>query len=90
MGTDYATKWVKARALQGNTAREKSQLLYEVIITRFGCLLHLISDEGGHFINNDIHALTEHFLLQHTTSTTYYLQGNGQVESRNKVIVRIL
>ena len=29
-------------------------------------------------------------MLRHTTSTTYYLQGNGQAESTNKVIVTML
>jgi transposase InsO family protein len=90
VATDYATKWVEARALRGNTARETAQFLYEAILTRFGCPLHLVSDQGTHFINSTIHTLTEHFLLRHTTSTTYYPQGNGQAESTNKVIVRML
>jgi hypothetical protein len=38
------------------------------------------------FINEAIEILINHFLLRHTTSTTYYLQGNGQLESTNKVI----
>jgi hypothetical protein len=29
--------------------------------------------------------LIDHFLLKHMKSTTYYPQGNGQVESINKV-----
>jgi hypothetical protein len=40
--------------------------------------LTLISDQGIHFINDTIGILTNHFLLQQMTSTTYYLQGNGQ------------
>ena len=90
VATDYATKWIEARALRTNSAQETAQLLYESVLTRFGCPLHLVSDQGSHFLNGTIQVLTEHFLLRHTTSTTYYPQGNGQAESTNKVIVKML
>ena len=90
VATDYATKWVEARALRTNSAHETAQFLYELVLTRFGCPLQLVSDQGSHFLNGTIQVLTEYFLLRHTTSTTYYPQGNGQVESTNKVIVKML
>ena len=90
VATDYATKWVEARALRTNSAQETTQFLYESVLTRFGCPLHLVSDQGSHFLNGTIQVLTEHFLLRHTTSTTYYPQGNGQAESTNKVIAKML
>ena len=90
VATDYTTKWVEARALRKNSAQETAQFLYEAILTRFRCPLHLVSDQGSHFLNGTIQVLTEHFLLRHTTSTTYYPQGNGKAESTNKVIVTML
>jgi hypothetical protein len=45
----------------------------------------LVSDQGIHFINDAIKIFTNHFLLWHTTSTTYYPQGNGQVESHQQI-----
>ena len=50
----------------------------------------VLRHQGSHFLNGTIQVLTEHFLFRHTTSTTYYPQGNGQVESTNKVIVKML
>jgi hypothetical protein len=47
-------------------------------------------DQGVHFINDAIKYLTYHFLLQHVNSTTYYLQGNGQAKSINKVFGTML
>ncbi len=43
-----------------------------------------------YFINDAIKYLTYHFLLKHVSSTTYYPQGNGQVESINKVLGTLL
>jgi transposase InsO family protein len=62
-----------------------AKFLYDHIFTRFGCPLIIITNQGTHFINNVIHYLTDHFRLRHTNSTVYYPQGNGQVESTNKV-----
>jgi hypothetical protein len=46
----------------------------------------LVSDQGVHFINVAIEVLTTNFLMKHTSWTTYYFQGNDQVELTNKVI----
>jgi hypothetical protein len=63
---------------------------YEFIVVQFGCPLHIITDQGAHFINDVIYYLTEHFLIHHTSSTIYYPQGNGQAMSTNKVINTLL
>jgi hypothetical protein len=49
-----------------------------------------VTDQGTHFINDAIRYLTDHFILKHTNSTIYYPQGNGQVESINKVFGNLL
>jgi hypothetical protein len=64
--------------------------LYEHILTRFGCLLTIMTNQGTHFINDVIRCLTNHFILKHTNFTIYYPQGNGQVESLNKVFGTLL
>jgi hypothetical protein len=80
---DYATKWVEARALRTNynIVTIINIFMYDYILTKFGCPLTIITDQGVHFINDAIKYLTNHFLLKHVNSTTYYPQGNGQVKS---------
>ena len=56
----------------------------------YGCPLVLISDHGSHFLNEVIVHLTSEFLIIHRKSSTYYLQTNGQAESTNKTMCRIL
>jgi hypothetical protein len=37
--TDYATKWVEAKAFKTNIAIIITRFMYEYILTRFGCPL---------------------------------------------------
>jgi hypothetical protein len=84
--TNYATKWVESKAFKTNTTIIIARFLYEYILTKFECPLTTVVDQGVHFINDIIKHLTKYFLLKHLNFSTYYRQGNGQVESINKVI----
>jgi hypothetical protein len=65
VGVDYATKWVKAKALKTNIVIVITRNLYEYILIRFGCPLTIVSYEGVHFINDIIKHLTKKILLKH-------------------------
>jgi hypothetical protein len=69
---DYAIKWVAARTLRTNTTIIIAKFLYECKLAKFGCLLIIVTDQGIHFINEAIKYLTDHFLMKHVSSTTYY------------------
>jgi hypothetical protein len=55
---DYATKWVKAKALKTNIAVIIARFLYEYIMIRFGCPLIIVTNQGEHFINDTIKHFT--------------------------------
>jgi len=76
--------------LRTNIAIATTNFFYECILTRFICPLIIVVDQGVHFINDAFKYLTDHFLLKHVNFTTYYLQGNGQAKSINKVFGTML
>jgi hypothetical protein len=42
-----------------------ANFLYECILTKFGCILIIVTYQGVHFINDAIKYLIDHFLLKH-------------------------
>ncbi len=76
VATYYVTKWVATRTLRIDTATITINFLYECILTKFGCPLTIVTNQGVHFIKNAIKYLINHLLLKHVNSTTYYPQGN--------------
>ena len=81
---------MEAKPLRTNTAVVTATFLYDNIITRFGCPLEIVSDQGSHFVNGVIEELMDKHIIKHRTSTVYYPQGNGQAESTNKTIINML
>jgi hypothetical protein len=54
VATYYATRWVEAKALKTNIVIIIVKFLYEYILTKFGCPLTIVIDQGVHFINDII------------------------------------
>jgi transposase InsO family protein len=84
------TRWVEARAVWDYSATTTTQFIFEDIITRFGFPNILMSDQGIHFINNIIEALTHQFEVHHQKSTPYHPQVNGIVEAFNNILEMML
>jgi transposase InsO family protein len=84
--TKYLTRWVEERVVKDCSETTTVQFIFEVIITRFGCMKILMSDQGTHFINKTIESLTQEFEVHHHKSTPYHPQMNGTVEAFNKIL----
>ena len=57
--TYYLTRWVEVTPITDYTAAIAANFIFENIVTRFGCLKILMSDQGSHFINRTMKAITE-------------------------------
>jgi transposase InsO family protein len=84
--TEYLTRWAEARVVKDCSVATATNFIFDDIITRFGCPKVLMSDQGTHFINKTVEALTEEFTVHHQKSTPYHPQENGMVEAFNKIL----
>jgi transposase InsO family protein len=84
--TEYLTRWAEERIVKDCSETTTTHFIFDDIITRFGCLKALTSDQGTHFINKTVESLTEEFAVHHQKSTPYHPQENGTVEAFNKIL----
>jgi transposase InsO family protein len=87
---DYFTKWTEAVPLRHSHDEQVISFLETIIFSRFGIPLEIITDNGPTFISAKLNQFLAKLGVKHFTSSTYYPQGNGQVESTNKNLVRII
>jgi hypothetical protein len=57
--TEYLSRREEAALVKDCNAETATYFLFEHVLTRFGCPEILMSDQGTHFINGTIRALTE-------------------------------
>ena len=87
--TNYCIKWVDVVALKGNNAKSVAKTFYHNIMTRFGVLIEIVLDRGTHILNKVIKRMTKLHMMLYKKSTAYYPQGNGQIETSNKIMKKI-
>ena len=87
VGTDYFTKWVEAEPLVNIRDVDIKKFVWKNIVTRFGVLYSLISDNGLHFDSKAFRRYCCELGIMNRYSIPAYTQGNGQAKAVNKVIV---
>jgi hypothetical protein len=87
---EYLTKWDEAKRVESYTKETATKFIYKNIVTRFGCSLTIINDQGTHFVNGTIQILLKNFMIDHIKTMTYHPQVNGAVKSFDKTLHKAL
>jgi IS30 family transposase len=88
--TDYFTKWTKAVSLKNMMHREAMHFISEHIIDRFSIPQTLTTDQGLSFMSHQVHEFAESFKIKLISSLPYYAWANGQTESSNKTLIKLI
>ena len=90
VATDYFTKWTEAVPLKNMTHKEVIEFITEHIIHRIGIPQTLTTDQGSSFISKEVCAFIESYKIKLLDSSPYYAQANGQAESSNKILIKLI
>jgi transposase InsO family protein len=72
------------------THREVIEFITEHIIHRFGIPQTLTTDQGSSFISKEVRAFIESYKIKLLSSSPYYAQANGQADSSNKILIKLI
>ena len=84
---DYFIKWVEAEALANIRVMDVKKFVWRTILTRFGVLESLVSDNGLQFDSRAFREFCSDLGIVNRYSTPAYPQSNGQAKATNKIIV---
>ena len=87
---DHFTRYAQAYATRNKSAKTVAQKLYNYFILRFGFPLRIHHDQGGEF-ENRLHWEVEKLSgVEHSHTSLYDPQGNGQVKRFNRTLLGML
>ena len=87
---DYFTKWTEAVPLKNMTYKELIEFIVEYIIHRFGIPQTLTTDQGTSFVSKEVREFAELYRIKLLNSSPYYAEANGQAESSNKTLIKLI
>jgi hypothetical protein len=88
--TDYFTKWTEVVPLKNIMHKEVIHFISEHIIHRFSIPQTLTTDQCSSFMSHQVREFAESFKIKILNSSPYYAQANGQAESSNKTLIKLI
>jgi transposase InsO family protein len=76
--------------LKNMTHREVIHFILEHIVHRFSIPQSLTTDQDSSFMSHPVHDFAESLKIKLLNSSPYYAQANGQVESSNKTLIKLI
>lgn len=85
--TDYFTRWIVAVAVPDCSAQTTAEALFNEFICKYGIPTAILTDQGTHFLNQLMEAMSKLVGYNHKYSTAYHPQSNGMVERFNATFI---
>jgi hypothetical protein len=90
VATDYFTKWMEAVPLKNMMHKEVIHFILEHIVHRFDIPQTLTTDQGSLLMSHQVREFVESLKIKLLSSSPYYAQANGQAESSNKTVIKLI
>ena len=90
MTTDYFIKWTEVVPLKNMTHKEVIDFILEHIVHRFDISQTLTRDQGTSFMSHYVREFAKSLKIKLFISSPYYTQANGQDESSNKILIKLI
>jgi hypothetical protein len=87
---NYFTKWTEVVPLKNMMHKEVIHFISEYIIHRFGIPQTLTTDQDSSFMSHQVQEFAESLKIKLLSSSPYYAQVNGQAESSNKIVIKLI
>jgi transposase InsO family protein len=88
--THYFTKSTKSVPLRNMTHKELIDFVQGHIVHRFGIPQTLMTHQGSLFMSHQFKEFVESLKIKLMNSSPYYAQANGQAESSNRRMIRLV
>jgi transposase InsO family protein len=72
------------------THKEIIEFITEHIIHRFGIPQTLTTDQGSSFVSKEVRVFAKLYKIKMLNLSPYYTQANGQAESSNKTLIKLI
>ena len=83
-------KWIEFIATPKNDAKIVVKFIHKNILTQFGALRCILSDEEIHFCKIAVSSLLAKYCVKHEKDLPNHPQSNGQAKISNREIMNIL
>lgn len=83
---DWFSGWPEAFGVPDKTANTVAHLLLESIITRHGCPLQIVTDNGTENVNKVVEEVLEILNVNHVLTSFYHPQSNAKVERFHRTL----
>lgn len=88
--TDHMSKWVVAKAVKQDTAKDLATFLIEEVFFRYGMPRVILSDKNKTYSTQLMQEIYREFETRHISTTAYHPQTNGLTERFNRTLANML